>query len=77
VLGAAVVEDPLDEVLPDEEVPPEIEPSPVPDEGAGVLQIATGGTAGGVVVGGEVSACPAAGSATVSAVIAVATAAHL
>lgn len=75
--GGVVLEEPLDELFPGEEVPVEDDPSLVPDEGAGVLQIATGGTGGVVGVVGEVSACAAAGSATASALIAVATAAHL
>jgi hypothetical protein len=75
--GVVVLEEPPDELFPDEEVPAEDDPSLVPDEGAGVLHIATGGTAGVVVVVGEVSACAATGSATASTLIAVATAAHL
>jgi hypothetical protein len=72
-----VLEDPLDEVSPDEEVSPEDDPPLLGAETVGVLQIATGGTAGGVVVVGVLSPCAAAGRATASAVIAVATAAHL
>ena len=71
-----MLEDPLDGVSPDEEVSPEDDP-PLLGAEAGVLQIATGGTAGGVVVVGVLSPCAAAGKATASAVIAVATAAHL
>jgi hypothetical protein len=70
------LEEPLDELAPDEEVPAADDPPLEPDEGAAVLQIATGGT-GGVGVVGEVSACAAAGSATASTLIVVATVAHL